>query len=432
MAKFPIGVENVSLNRLFLWLENPRHDPVASEPEAIQYLCEKESILPMAKDIAENGLNPLERVAFVAIPNSSATPDKQSYYVVEGNRRLSALKLLRDPDLAPAKLKTQFEKLAKNWTAVTSMEGVVFPNREDARVWLKRIHTGALDGIGRRSWTPEQQARFDGDNKNKDAQLLLDYAQKEGLISEEDRKGKITTVQRFLGNAVFCDSLGIDKSSDAEELQRTRPAEDLKALTEKFMRDLVDGNKVNSRMNSDEIKKYARSLGNSNGLSGQRMDAVPINSARTGTRKGKVNRKPSKPDKARFVDSENDVTIALKKLQNEKLKSLYYSITQVELEDHTPLLAVGAWSFFETLTACAGRSEGTAFNAFLNKNKMTSYNITGKLAPLTTALERISEYGNSTKHHKLAGLFNGQQLHNDFAILKDVILACISEAISKK
>jgi hypothetical protein len=432
MAKTSVRVENVSLGRLFLWLENPRHDPVKTEQEAIRYLCEKESVLPIAKDIAENGLNPLDRVAFVAIPGSSTSKDKQSYHVVEGNRRLSALKLLRDPELAPPKLKSQFEKLAKTGTPIISIEGVVFPTKEDASVWLKRIHTGAQDGIGRRSWTAEQQARFDGDNKNKDAQLLLDFAQKEGLIAEEERGRKITTVQRFFGNAIFRDALGVDKSPDADELLRTRPPEDVKVLTEIFMRDLVKGTKVNSRMNSDEIKKYARSLVASQGVSGKRVDAVPVSPSKAGSRKGSVNRKPSKPDKARFIASENEITIALIKLGNEKLKSLYFSMTDVELENHTPLLAVGTWSFFETLTACNGRNEGTPFHSFLSKSKLQSYGITGKTNSLSVALQRINEYGNATKHDKLAALFNGQQLHNDIAILKEVILASIDEAISRK
>jgi hypothetical protein len=431
MAQAPVRIETVSLNRLFLWLDNPRHDAVASEAEAIKYLCENESILPIARDIVENGLNPLDRAAFVAIPDSATTKDRQSYHVVEGNRRLTALKLLRDPDLAPAKQKAQFEKLAKGWTPVTSVEGVVFSNSDEARIWLKRIHTGAQDGVGRRSWTTEQQARFDGDNKNKDAQLLLDFAQKEGLIKEQERDRKITTVQRFFGNAVFRDALGIDKSPDSEGLQRTRPPEDVKVLTEKFMQDLVGGTKVNSRMNSDEIKKYARTLATSKGVSGKRVDAVSIAPMKSGSRKGKANRKPSKPDRAKVIGSENEITIALRKLGNEKLKSLYYSMTEVELEHHTPLLAVGAWSFFETLTACNGRNEGTPFHSFLSKNKLQSYGITGKTTSLSVALQRINEYGNATKHDKLAALFNGQQLHNDMAILKDVILASIAEAITR-
>jgi hypothetical protein len=431
MAKSAVKVETVALGRLFLWPENPRHDPVTMEADAIHQLCEKEQVAQLAKDIVAVGLNPLERVAFVPVADSALTKSKSSYYIVDGNRRLCALKLLQDPELAPANLKTQFEKLAKEWGPIQELEGVVFATEEEARVWLKRIHTGAQDGIGRRSWTTEQQARFDGENKNKDAQFLLDYAEKRGLISIDERNRKITTVQRFLGNETFREALGIDKDPAKQGLQQTRPDDDLVELTGSFMRDLVGGKTVNSRMNSDEIKKYARALLSSKKISGQRIEAKPLKITGSGTRKGKLNRKPSKPDKAKTVGFENDIQAALKTLGNEKLKSLYYSITQIELEDHTPLVSVGAWSFFETLTLCAGRNDGTKFNAYLSAQKVQGYGVTERAGPIADALRRINEFGNSTKHHKLAGTFNGQQPHNDFAVLKNVMLGCIREATNK-
>jgi hypothetical protein len=39
--------------------------------------------------------------------------------------------------------------------------------------------------------------------KNKAAQALLDCAEAEKMISAEERVGKLTTVQRFLGSDIF-------------------------------------------------------------------------------------------------------------------------------------------------------------------------------------------------------------------------------------
>jgi len=53
-------------------------------------------ILNLAKDIAERGLSPIDGV--LVLPN----PESSSEYVVwEGNRRITALKLIDDPNRCP-------------------------------------------------------------------------------------------------------------------------------------------------------------------------------------------------------------------------------------------------------------------------------------------------------------------------------------------
>jgi hypothetical protein len=51
---------------------------------------------------------------------------------------------------------------------------------------------------------------------------------------------------------------------------------------------------------------------------------------------------------------------------------------------------------------------------------------------MTQALERTSEYGNTTKHHQTGAMFHSDQLNNDMATLKELILKCIEEAITKR
>jgi hypothetical protein len=57
----------VPVGRIFLDLDNPRHVPFTSEDEVIEYLCDKEDVWPLARDITNIGLNPLERFALVAV-----------------------------------------------------------------------------------------------------------------------------------------------------------------------------------------------------------------------------------------------------------------------------------------------------------------------------------------------------------------------------
>jgi hypothetical protein len=420
-AATPFEIEDsVPIGRIFLALDNPRHEPVENEAQAIERLCTREDVLPLARDIVRHGLSPLERFALAPIGKRSAA---QSYYVAEGNRRICALKLLADPDLAPAKFRAPFEKLTANWKPIPSISGVVFKDVDTLNVWLERTHNGPQDGIGRKNWNAEQKQRFSGSPKNRLAQQVLDYAEQEGMITKEQRDKKLTTAQRYL-NDVFQEALGIDRTNP-DELQRSRPKGDFDAMLRRFMTDLVDGADVHSRQNKPEIVKYARQLSALPGLTTTRIEPEPLSATPPPVRR--VRRKPRKPDQVTHVHYDQDIMDALRALGNGKLERLYYSICQVPLQEHIMLIAVGAWSFFETLTACQGRSS-TSFDAFLSKGKLSQLGLGSETRSVRTAIGHVSEYGNTTKHHPVSAIFNGDQLNNDMVTLREVILACIADA----
>ena len=146
---------------------------------------------------------------------ADATP---SYFVAEGNRRVCALKLLLDPDRAPAKLRKGFEQLAAGWSGMDPLQCVLFENRDAVDLWLTRIHDGEQDGIGRRKWNADQSQRHSNSAKNKIAMHILDYAEESGLITKEARKGKLTTATRYLTKKPVQDALGLDVS-DLEKIR---------------------------------------------------------------------------------------------------------------------------------------------------------------------------------------------------------------------
>ncbi|NJM50624.1 MAG: hypothetical protein HC843_06890 [Sphingomonadales bacterium] len=420
--------DSILLSRIFLLHSNPRHEPFDSEAEAITYLCEKEDVYSLARDVVKFGLNPIELCGVIPADKKKTGG---TFFVAEGNRRICALKLLSDPELAPPKYRKQFAKLAEGWTPVKTVTAVKFEDIETIRIWLDRIHNGAQGGIGRRQWNAEQKARFDGGNKNKASQALLDYAEQVGMITPEQREGKLTTVQRFLSNQTFRESLGFDQDNP-EQPSRTRPKEDFDTILKRFVRDLVGKEDVNSRMNKEDIVKYARPLNNIRGLTGNRIDSEPLNEgASAGKTKATRKKKPKKPEKAKHVQYEEEIFQALKGYGNKKLESLYHSICDIELEHHSPLIAVGMWSFFETLTGCQGRKDGTDFHGYLAPSKLSNMGIVGKTTALSEALKRISQFGNTTKHHAVLAAFAGDQLNNDMTALKDVVLKCVDDASNK-
>jgi hypothetical protein len=423
-----ILADPVSIGRIFLDLKNPRHTELATEDEVIEYLCDREDVWTLARDITRVGLNPLERVALIPIKGQ-----KDAYTMAEGNRRLCALKLLADPDRAPARLRKGFSDLATQRTPPSTFAAVICDDEEDVRPWLERMHNGADEGRGRKPWNAEQKQRYSGSNKNKVAQSFLDYAEAAGLISPEDRKGKLTTVQRFLGNDVFREAMGLDQANP-EDLARTRPKAEFETIVRRFIRDLVKGEDVNSRMNKPEIIRYARPLDSLPGVSATRIEPESLSTpGEGGQKKTRAGRKhPRKPEKLRHIHYADEIASALKGYGNNKLESLYHSICTVELEHHTPLVCVGVWSFFETLTACAGRNGQTSFPDFMSKVRLGQYGVTpGAMPGVRHALTRVSEYGNVTKHDPVAATFNADQLNNDMITLRAVILKCIEDAASK-
>lgn len=398
---------------------------------AIEYLCDHEMVYALARDIVKHGTNPLERLALIPAtkPKRGAAPT--SYHAAEGNRRICALKLLSDPDLAPAKLRKAFEKLADQWTPITSITAVAFDDEDSVRLWIDRTHSGLQGGIGRKDWNAEQKQRASGGSKNKAAQALLDYAEEQKMITAEERKGKLTTVQRFIGNDVFREVIGLDPSN-LEEIARTRPKAEFDILVRRFIRDVIGKKAVTSRMNKDEIIKYVRPLGALSGITTSRIEPEGL-SAQPGTVRAKARRRvrPGKPERAKHVRYEQEIFDALKALGNEKLQSLYHSICSIELDPHTPIVCVGAWAFFETLTACAGRRTGTSFQDYLNKERLRNYGLGDDTRSARSAVSRILEYGNTTKHDALSATFNGDQLNNDMVALRIAILKCIEEAAKK-
>ena len=414
----------IRFDRVFLNLQNPRHEPFESQDEAIDYLCANEYVFELAKDLTKVGLNPLELFALLPSP---AKGKRVNYVVGEGNRRLCALMLLNDPDLAPPQERKRFKELAANWDPIPEIFAIVFENQEDVDLWIERIHGGLQGGIGRKSWTAEQKTRFSGDRKNVVAQRILDYAESRKMIAPEVRKGKITTAQRFLSNVIFREALGID-ASNLEDICRIRTEEDFDKSVKTFVDDLIEGKHVNSRLNKNEIVEYARRFPGKAGLSANKTDPVTISVEPT--KKSNRKRHPKKPTKQSHLTYNEEIHEALQSIPSYKLEQLYYSVCRLELAYYTPLLSVGVWSFVESLTAVAGRNENTDFYSYLSAQRIQSLNCmpASSAKSARQAFKRILDFGNTTKHDSVGAMFNGEQLANDFEMIAPIVLKLAKEA----
>ena len=148
---FPLEPTEIPLEKIFLDLKNPRHPAYKSEEEVISYLCKNEYVTELAQDIVNMGINPLELLAVIK------NPDNKTYFAAEGNRRLCALKLLDDPQLAPKEQRKDFKALNRRWQSYNTVRAIVFEDRDSVAHWLERTHGGLQGGIGRKQWDAEQK-----------------------------------------------------------------------------------------------------------------------------------------------------------------------------------------------------------------------------------------------------------------------------------
>ena len=418
------SAQMIKFDQVFLNLENPRHEPFVSQDEVIDFLCSNEYVYELAKDLTKVGLNPLELFALLPSPSEGK---RKTYIVGEGNRRLCALKLLNDPDLAPPKERKRFRDLTADWKPIPELFAVVFETQEDVNKWIERIHGGLQGGIGRKSWNAEQKTRFSGDRKNIVAQRILDYAEKRKMITAENRAGKITTAQRFLSNITFREALGVD-ASNLEDICRIIPEEDFDRAVKTFIDDMADGTNVNSRLNKKEIVEYARKFPGRAGLSAVKIDPVTIAVEPTkATKRSQHPRKPAKQTRLAYID---EIHEALRDIPSYKHEKLYYSLCKLELADYTPLLSIGVWAFLETLTSLVGRTSSSDFYSYLSGQKIQSLNCMaqGSVKAANQALRRLADFGNTTKHDSVGAMFNGEQLANDFEMIGPIVLALAKEA----
>lgn len=264
MSKEP-NEKLISVASLHLDPENPRHDPINNEPEIIAALYRR-GVPKLAAHIAQNGLSPLERLAVMKHEKVQSR-----YVALEGNRRVCALKLLRDPNKAPhAAGRRLFEQLKAEAVALPEKIRVVtFEDRESADMWLAVKHEGPQDGIGTVNWDADDKVRFNKrsgskPNPNRQALELRDYAVAQGLISgEESDQISLTTLTRYLSNKLVREVLGLMNHVDCAIGVDQR---EFDIALQRFMRDALPSldpdqvSPVNSRSRVSQREDYARQL----------------------------------------------------------------------------------------------------------------------------------------------------------------------------
>lgn len=288
----------VSFNKLHFDPVNPRGEPEPDEEKIRELFGAQPETLMLATHVAENGQNPLDRIGII---EHSKLPGH--FVIREGNRRLCAMQLLRDPNRAPTEAtRKAFQKLASTGRAIPDkVPAVLFHEKHKARVWMSVKHEGPQGGLGTLQWGAKEKTRFNREgatgitrpkNPNRQAEALLTYAVKEGLITPEERELiALTTITRYLPN--IRTALALLNTEDCTT--NARPAE-FNAALQRFLKDAKDTGtpgvraSVHSRAASAQRTEYAEIL-RREGISPVNRDQSPydpsqVSPAKTGGKRG--------------------------------------------------------------------------------------------------------------------------------------------------
>ncbi len=214
-------IKSIPLVDLLIDAENPRlTQSSVGQRDAIRGLASEQGakLLAMAKHIIQNGVNPSEHMYVMPLKSGD-----RRFVVLEGNRRLSTLKGLENPDLldgaiAPSLLK-EFHHLNKQYqqSPVETISCIVFKSREEAHPWIELKHDGELEGAGIVRWGSDEKARYRARiAKTRQPTLeiqtqALNFLENRGdLTTAERRTVPSTSYKRLLETPRFREKVGIE------------------------------------------------------------------------------------------------------------------------------------------------------------------------------------------------------------------------------
>lgn len=207
--------ETFKLSELRLDQRNYRTGPTATQRDALAAIIDdqKGRLVNLAEDILSVGLSPGEPIW---VTRDTDAPGM--YVVVEGNRRLAALKLLETPTLADGTVvEKAFATLAKQYSEnpMRELEARVFASRDEALPWQRRRHMSNTSGVGIVRWEALAKARASREQGAKAPRFLavVDFLQDESdewQSLQDVLDSKWTTVDRVLNASTLPTVLGIE------------------------------------------------------------------------------------------------------------------------------------------------------------------------------------------------------------------------------
>jgi hypothetical protein len=300
---------------------NPRlESEQAGQQETALSLAEQqgERLVKLAEDIVRHGTDPTTLTAVVAVGDTH-----KRYKVIEGNRRVLALKALETPSLiSPVLSQKDASKLAKLSSEyaknpLEEISCVLFKSEEDARHWIELRHTGQNGGRGLVDWEADEKDRFNARHAGgrKPAGQVIDFVNKHGSLSAEAKTSSqkiFTNLERLLSSPQARRKLGIEVVQGEVVALHTRDAV-AKSLTH-VIEDLKTGKvTVPDLYTAEHRKSYAENLPYSVTPTKKSMLTTPVSLA--GLTAGRTTPRPANHPKKTSPKSPPRTTVIPKAAQ---------------------------------------------------------------------------------------------------------------------
>jgi hypothetical protein len=215
----------LSVDDLLLDPDNPRIGSVDSQAEALEAIVRLDAnhFRTMMRSITDHGLDPGDSLYII-----NEAEEGEGYTVVDGNRRLAALKVLHEPAVLQATglgdtIIKRLAKVAEDFDAASAdlISCVLFDNRADADEWILRRHGRGMEGEARIPWGTLEIQRFQKDRTVLD---VIDFVERNSTFSNDDWghiraeiEAKPSVLRRFLDSKKGREWLGMSVRDDNGE-----------------------------------------------------------------------------------------------------------------------------------------------------------------------------------------------------------------------
>lgn len=336
---------------LYLDSGNPRVAEDSTDQRVLMRAIAKEQgpkLVQLARSIVE--LGGLDPSALPIVIERDDVPG--GYWVLEGNRRILALKLLNRPSLGEGIVEEPHLRAIKKFSsefgdgAALFVPSVVFPDRESARPWIKLRHTGENKGAGTVPWDSEQAARWDaGEGPVPPHIQAVDFVRVHGhkKAKADAAAAKVTNVKRLLDDPYVRGQLGLEQTRG--QLLSGLPRNELAKALAAVVR-IASENKVSEIYTRQQRREKVDALPRS-----ARPDLQKISGARPVDPKGSEtsNKQPTRrrrrtPRRERRQLIPNDCVL---RIANDRCNDIHHELRTLRVDEHANSVAVMFRVFLE-------------------------------------------------------------------------------------